>query len=1068
MRKLGFAILLLSVLAVCPLSSFAQDDTPQLVLPIGHTSPVTSVAVSPDGKYVLSGSVDSTMKLWEVSTGREIRTFSIYNHSVTKVEFSPDGNYILSGSEIGCAISLTEVFSGKEFYKIGYKVTSLSFSPDGKYILISCYDKTLSVLQLLDTKTGKEIRTFSGHKGRINSIAFSPDGTYIASCSDDKTVRLWESATGHEVRQIAVIGSKKPPHAVAFSPNGKYILAGVNDKALKLWSVVTGQEVSIFSGYTGAILSIAFSPDSRYAVAGCADNSAKLYEVSTGRCICSLGHKGKVNAVTFSPDGKYIVSGSDDKTIKLWDTSKGHEIRSFNGYAKPIQLSIFSPDGQYVLSVPHGNTFALWDVFTGRNICIFSGHKGNVSSVAFSSDGRHIVSGSQDKTIRLWDTTNGQEIRLFFNNISGHKGAVNAVAFSPDGQYIISGSDDKTLKLWEVRTGKNVRTFFGHKKPISSVAFNPDGLYIFSGSLDSTIRKWDVSSGREVQCLAVLDSQVLKYPPVVESIALNSNGKFVLSGMNDGSARLWDFSTGQLLSQSIMNNGWVLSVAISPNGKYALSGGTNSKTPRLWDSSNGRDVHFFYGHESYLNSVKFSPDGKYILSGASDGTTRLWETETGKPVYIRIHVNLKDWIVSAPDGRFDGTPDGIKLLHYAKENKSIPLDSLFERFYTPNLITHVISGREVIHGTPDIRQGIQMPPLVRITSPTEGQVMKEKDIKVIVESVDQGGGIEDVRLYHNDKRITGDERGMKKSDKIQTKFTVSLVNGINTFKATAFSRDRTESHPYEIRLKVDIPKATSDLYIVAVGINKHKNCNYELDYCVPDAQAIIAVLSERGKSIFRNINQRNVFDDQATKAGIESALSHVAKDARPEDAFVFYYSGHGVINEVDENKPADFYLVPYDVTELYGDDIILDDKGFSATLLRDICQRIKSTKQLLIIDSCQSGKIVETFTMRGISEEKAIAHLARSAGITVISATQSEQYALEYKEISHGIFTYALLQGLEGKADGSPKDNIITVSELSGYVQAQIPELSKKYQGKPQYPNVYMRGQDFPIVMKKR
>jgi uncharacterized caspase-like protein len=111
--------------------------------------------------------------------------------------------------------------------------------------------------------------------------------------------------------------------------------------------------------------------------------------------------------------------------------------------------------------------------------------------------------------------------------------------------------------------------------------------------------------------------------------------------------------------------------------------------------------------------------------------------------------------------------------------------------------------------------------------------------------------------------------------------------------------------------------------------------------------------------------------------------------------------------------------------------------------------------------------MVDTFAMKGASEEKAIAQLARSAGITVISATQTEQSAQEIKELKHGLFTYTLLQGMEGKADGSPKDNRITVSELSAYVQAQIPELSKKYRSKPQYPNVYMRGQDFPIVMKK-
>jgi len=596
---------------------------------------------------------------------------------------------------------------------------------------------------------------------------------------------------------------------------------------------------------------------------------------------------------------------------------------------------------------------------------------------------------------------------------------------------------------------------------VTAVAFSPNGLYLASGSAGNkgdTIKVMDLESGRQIASFK--EDNDKGNPATTLSLMFSGDNKSLLAGFGHGVAKAWDISSGKEVVKAL-HGGHVFGIDFSSDSQYAISVGLGVFAFRLWEISTGIMIREF-PCPLLTNSVMFSPDNKYILTGSCDGTSRILETETGKLIYTRIHLNKDDWLAITPDGRFDGTPDGIKLLHYAKDNKSMPLESLFDRFYTPNLVAQVMSGEE-IQNIPDIRQGIEMPPLVRITSPEEGQTLREKDIEVTVEATDQGGGIKDIRLYHNDKRIVGDERGMKKvSDKVQGKFMVYLVNGINTLKATAFSNDRTESHPYEVKIKVEIAEATSDMYIVAVGINSYKNSNYNLSYCVPDAQAMISTLSEKGKSIFRNIRLQTVFDEQATLAGIESALKRVKQDARPEDVFVFYYSGHGAMNE----NGSDFYFVPNDVTEIYGSDV-LEKKGLSANHLRDISQNIKATKQLFIIDSCQSGKIVDVYTMRGISEEKAIAQLARSAGITVIAATQSEQIALEFKELKHGLFTYALLQGMGGKADGSPKDNRITVSELSGYVQATIPELTQKYRGKPQYPNVYMRGQDFPIVMRK-
>jgi len=1066
MKEFGGILIMLCLctgLLVISFGSVAQD-VPQLVLPTGHTGAVTSVAFSPDGRYALSGSMDTTMRLWEVDTGREVRSFSGHIHGIYSVAFSPDGRYVLSGSGDG-ALKLWDVNTGREVRSfIGHTglVRSVAFSSDGFYVLSGSDDKTL---KLWIVSTGKEIRTFSGHTGKVNSVAFSPNGRYALSGSDDMTMKLWHIATGKEERSFSVMGHKSPVYSAAFSPDGRYAVASLDGRKLKSWNVSTGREARSFSGRISQVNSVAFSHNGHFIAAGCGDNTLMLWDASTGQEICSFGHRGAVLSVAFSPDDKYTLSGSVDRTLKLWDVSTGRETCTFYGHTSGVTLVAFSPDGHYALHSSGDKTFSLWDIYTGRELHAFSGHKGSVKSVAFSPDGKYVVSGSDDMTLKLWNAATGSEVRSFSGHFSGHRGRVNSVAFSPGGHYVLSGSDDKTMKLWDVDTGRNIRTFSGHTKGVLSVAYSPDGRYVASGSLDATIKLWDVSTGRELRAF-------LGYKGAVLSLAFSFDGKYILSGSGtDSMAKLWDVSTGQEL-HSIPHNGGVPSVAISPNGHYALSGGLVGRTPTLWSISTGQVIRYFPGHVGYLNSLAFSPDGDYILSGSSDGTTRLWEVTTGKPLFIRFHLGQNDWVAVTSDGRFDGSPDGIQLLHYARDNKSIPLDALFDRFYTPKLVAQVLSGEELAPDAPDIRKGIEMPPLVCIRSPIEGDVLRERTLEVVVEAIDQGCGVEDIRLYHNEKRIGEEERGMKVSEqpsaRVQRIFTVlleSTEDGMNTLRATAFSRDRTEANPFLVTIKVEIVEAMSDLYIVAVGINTYKNSRYSLKYCVSDAQAIVATLSKHGQAIFRKIDPQTVFDEKATRSGIEAALKRVEQDARPEDVFILHYSGHGVMSEGSSQQPPDFYLIPTDVTQMYGNDSLLAEKAVSAMQLRGIFQRIKATKQLAILDACQSGAFLEAFGVRGAVEEKAIAQLARSAGVTVLASSLSEQLATEHKELGHGLYTYTLLQGMEGEADGAPKDGRVTVSELKGYVEGKIAELSKRYYGEEQYPTGYTHGQDFPITI---
>ena len=1048
----------------------STQDVPQLVLPAGHTDCVYSVAFSPDGRYVLSGSVDNTLKLWEVSTGREVRSFKGHIDWVFSVAFSLDGRYVLSGSR-DYTLKLWEVSTGHEVRSFdGHtsSVLSVAFSLDGRYVLSGSVDNTL---KLWEVSTGQEIRSFKGHKDYVYSVAFSPDGRYVLSGASGGALKMWKVSEGLEVRTFeghtkdeAHTNNKgylRTVYSVVFSPDGRYALSGSTDETLKLWEVSTGQEVRSFSGHRSGVRSVAFSPDGRYALSGSADNTLKLWEVSTGREIRTFeGHTNSVWSVAFSPDGRYVLSGSVDNTLKLWEVSTGQEIRSFSGHTGWVTSVAFSPDGRYALCGSRDGILDLWKVSTGRKVRPFEGSGDWIKSVAFSPDGRYVLSGSWAGILKLWEVSTGQEIRSFDGHTdeSGAFSDVESVAFSPDGRYALSGSVDNTLKLWEVSTRREVHTFTGHTGYVRSVAFSPDARHVISGSDDNTLKLWEASTGREVRSF---NGHI--FP--VYAVAFSPDGRYVLSGSGDETLKLWEVSTGREVRSLEGHTASVLSVAFSPDGRYALS--TSYKTLKLWEVSTGREVRRFKEHIHWATSVAFSPDGRYALSGSADGSLDFWEVSTGDLVFTRLYLDSLDWVIVTPDGRFDGSPGGIKLLHYAKDNRSIPLDALFDRFYTPNLVARVLSGESAPNAS-DIRKGIEMPPKMHILSPTAGQTLRKRTVEVEVEAEDQGGGVEDIRLFHNGKRVGGTGRGIdvkaRRSKGVRRTFTVSLVSGENTLRAMAFSRDRTESHPFEITIQVEIAEATTDLHLVAVGINRYKNRRYNLNYGVPDAQALVGHFRAKSAGMFRSIRVQTVFDEEATRLGIEAALEEVAQKTRPEDVFVFYYAGHGVMTEGSADRPADFYLVPVDVTRMYGNEEALMEKAISATRLRKICQQIEARKQLVILDACQSGQAVETFVAgRGAAEEKAIAQLARSAGLVVLASTQSEQLASEFADLGHGLFTYTLLQGMAGEADGSPRDGRVTVRELSAYIDARIPELSERYHGEPQYPNVFVRGQDFPV-----
>jgi WD40 repeat protein len=284
----------------------------------GHSSYVNTLAISPDGQTLVSGSADKTIKVWNLSTGQEILTLKSHLNPINTLVLSPDGQTLVSGSA----------------------------------------DKTIKIWNL---STGQEVRTLQGHSNPVNSLIISSDWQTLVSGSADKTIKVWNLSTGQEIRTLT--GNFSYVNTLAISPDGQTLASGSADKIIKIWNLSTGQEIRTLTGHDSYVNSLAIRSDGETLVSGSADKTIKVWNLSTGQEIRTLrGHDSWVKSLAISPDGQTIVSGSADNTIKIWNVSTGQEIRTLTGHSNHVNSLAISPDGQTIASGSGDNTIKIWRI----------------------------------------------------------------------------------------------------------------------------------------------------------------------------------------------------------------------------------------------------------------------------------------------------------------------------------------------------------------------------------------------------------------------------------------------------------------------------------------------------------------------------------------------------------------------------------------------------------------------------------------------------------------------------------------------------------------------------------
>ncbi len=643
---------------------------------------INALSFSPDGRYVASACRDDTVKIWDLSNGREVVTYRGHVDQpddptkkgtnvlgVTDVAFHPtDPKRIFSAS--GNQVHSWDPATGKKIQtvlnigKTDKPIKSIAFSPDGKKLAVGADD---GILRVIESDSGKEIYTSPSRNARIEQVAFSPNGKLVALGDSTGQIAVYVPEGAGNKLAMSIQGSDIPEVlGVAYSAdNGSVFSCGRDGKARLTAGPTpdggnapnTSTRMREFIGHTGAVTSLAITADSSLLVTGGEDKTVRVWDVKSAKPIRSFqGHMAKVSAVAIRPDGKQLASGSEDGAIRLWDLSATDEHRVITDSKDSLWAVAFSPDGQRVATAGADKLIRVYDPESGKLLTTLEAEAA-LTSLAFLPDNNRLVAGGGDRKVKVWDIPQKKVVQ----EITGPELAVLAIATSDDGQLVVVGSADATVRGYDPATGQQ-RWKWTSRKAACAVSIRKGNGQMAVGLADGTLVTVDISGSAPKE----IASQVAHVAGVAAT-AHSPDGTRLASVGGDGAIRVWTVNDNGTLTPLAKFDGTAArgstataplsTVAFSPDGRFVAAAGADSVV-RIWDIQTKSEVRGLRGHTDWVTSVAFSPNGRLIASVAAekDNSLRLFELpslDTGSS--SGGHSLAVNAVAVSPDGQLVAT-----------------------------------------------------------------------------------------------------------------------------------------------------------------------------------------------------------------------------------------------------------------------------------------------------------------------------------------------------------------------------------------------------------------------------
>ncbi len=514
----------------------------------GHTDQVNAMAISRDGRSLVSGSDDHFVKVWDLPSGHERLTLRGHRSFVSAVAISPDGKLIASADD---QVRAWDISAGRERVHMKLlgehrqSVGGLAFSPDGLSLVSGGDDGKINIWELA---TGKLVRTLKSDPERWRDVAFSPDGSMLAAAGFDHGLFFWDTTTWTKQKKIPE-QDRLGAQALAFFADGRRLALSLGFQA-RVIDVATGKEVWRSSKLPVGINAIALSPDG--ATIATTGRMIKFWDAATGleKTPRLPGHGGGIESVAFSPDGATLATGSTDQTVKLWDLATRRERMTLETHTSPVESVTFSPDGKSLASIGFGTEVVLWELPSGKRLRTLKGEGDLGQRVRFSPDGRWVaaetLSRRDGRGLTLWDHATGK-----------YKGQVEAgdgsYLFTPDSKKLIfagaSGWSPRKRRLlvWDIEQEKVERTIEDGLLPsqLRASALSPDGRVI-------ALAGWDYKDEEKGKPVVVLWGLAEERPlylldqGAADHLGFSPDGRTLLGVDRDGLAHVWDPRNGTL------------------------------------------------------------------------------------------------------------------------------------------------------------------------------------------------------------------------------------------------------------------------------------------------------------------------------------------------------------------------------------------------------------------------------------------------------------------------------------------------------------------------------------------
>jgi WD40 repeat protein len=468
---------------------------------------------------------------------------------VRAVAWSPDGRYLLSGGDdLSLKVWEAELGELHAEYKMKDKIMSLSAAQEGSLVALGLGNGSLRVLNF---ETGEEI-SLAQYRGGIADLRWSYDGRYLAA-GTDRLIQVWDVEEQELVQSINV-GSEVL--ALDWGRTSHVLASGSYRGIIDLWSAVPGENILRIAGHTRAVKALAWSPQGDYLASGGEEGTIRIWDLQIRKERMQLrpSHSGPLEVLAWSPDGTHLASGGHDFLVRLWNmTGDGEYVGAFTerikkpfvhsrGFEFAVGLKsvshediVFSiswaPDGKRLASASWDQTVAIWDVPTRTQLVGIQNPQGWLTTVAWSPRGDQVAFGGYDQAVHVYSGTTGEEIK----RLQGHNGWVQSLAWSPDGKHLASSGYDRKIYIWDLETDRVERTLSGDDSVVTVVEWSPCGRYLAGGSHSGTVRIWDVKTGEVLYTYPgqELGLQSLAWSPAGDQLAITEYNSIIILGELD-------------------------------------------------------------------------------------------------------------------------------------------------------------------------------------------------------------------------------------------------------------------------------------------------------------------------------------------------------------------------------------------------------------------------------------------------------------------------------------------------------------------------------------------------------